>query len=99
MSGRFLASLHARGRHPRGLGAQKRDVLKLVISGGMGLTLIGVGVGVAGAFVLTRCFTASSQPTRSRSSSSLGPDRSRAARLLRSGTACDEGGPYCGLEI
>jgi ABC-type antimicrobial peptide transport system permease subunit len=36
------------------LGAQKRDVLKLVVMGGMGLTVIGVGVGVAGALVLTR---------------------------------------------
>ena len=36
------------------LGAQKRDVLKLVVNGGMGLTLMGVGVGVVGALVLTR---------------------------------------------
>jgi len=36
------------------LGAQKRDVIKLVVSGGMGLTVIGVGVGVAGALALTR---------------------------------------------
>ena len=35
-------------------GAQKRDVLKLVVSGGIGLTVIGVGVGVAGALALTR---------------------------------------------
>jgi predicted permease len=36
------------------LGAQKNDVLKLVVNGGMALTVIGVGVGVAGALVLTR---------------------------------------------
>jgi predicted permease len=36
------------------LGAQKRDVLKLVVNGGMGLTAIGVAVGVAGALALTR---------------------------------------------
>jgi putative ABC transport system permease protein len=36
------------------LGAQKRDVLKLVVNGGMWLTLIGVGAGVAGALVMTR---------------------------------------------
>ncbi len=36
------------------LGAQERDVLKLVVSEGMGLTVIGVGVGVAGALALTR---------------------------------------------
>jgi predicted permease len=36
------------------LGAQKSDVLKLVVNGGMWLTLIGVGAGVAGALVLTR---------------------------------------------
>ena len=36
------------------LGAHQRDVLKLVVKGGMGLTVIGVGVGVAGALALTR---------------------------------------------
>ena len=36
------------------LGAQKRDILQLVLSRGMSLTLIGVGIGVAGAFILTR---------------------------------------------
>ncbi len=36
------------------LGAQPMDVLKLVIGQGMGLTLVGVGLGVSGAFGLTR---------------------------------------------
>lgn len=36
------------------LGAQKRDVLALVLSGGMSTTMIGVGVGIAGALALTR---------------------------------------------
>ena len=36
------------------LGAQKRDVLKLVVNAGMSLTVIGVAVGVAGALALTR---------------------------------------------
>jgi predicted permease len=36
------------------LGAQKRDVIKLVVNGGMGLTVIGVGVGISGALALTR---------------------------------------------
>ena len=35
------------------LGAQKRHVLKLVLIQGMTLTLIGVAIGIAGAFVLT----------------------------------------------
>jgi predicted permease len=36
------------------LGAQKRDVLRLVLTGGMSLTMIGVGIGLAGALGLTR---------------------------------------------
>ncbi|HEY6805731.1 MAG TPA: ABC transporter permease [Pyrinomonadaceae bacterium] len=36
------------------LGASGSDVLKLIIRNGMGLVLIGVGVGLAGAFGLTR---------------------------------------------
>jgi ABC-type antimicrobial peptide transport system permease subunit len=36
------------------LGAQKRDVLRLVVTGGMSLTVIGVGIGIAAAFALTR---------------------------------------------
>jgi putative ABC transport system permease protein len=36
------------------LGAQTRDVLKLIIGNGMALAVIGVGAGLAGAFVLTR---------------------------------------------
>ena len=36
------------------LGAQKSHVLRLVVRQGMILTLIGVGIGIAGAFALTR---------------------------------------------
>jgi ABC-type antimicrobial peptide transport system permease subunit len=36
------------------LGAQKRDTLKLVVSQGMFLALLGVGIGVIGALALTR---------------------------------------------
>jgi ABC-type antimicrobial peptide transport system permease subunit len=36
------------------LGAQKRDVLRLVIGHGMLLTVIGITAGLLGAFVLTR---------------------------------------------
>ena len=86
------------------LGAQKRDVLKLVVNGGMGLTVIGVGVGVAGALALTRFLSSllyGVKPTDPLTFvvGLFGPDRSRAARLLHSGTPRDEGGPHCGLEI
>jgi len=36
------------------LGAQARDVLKMIVGNGMVLALIGIGAGLAGAFVLTR---------------------------------------------
>ena len=36
------------------LGAQARDVLKLVVGHGMVLTLMGVGLGLSGAWGLTR---------------------------------------------
>ena len=36
------------------LGAQRRDVLKLVVAQGMALTLIGAGIGLGGALKLTR---------------------------------------------
>ena len=36
------------------LGAQRSDILRLVVGQGMHLTLIGIGVGLAGAFALTR---------------------------------------------
>jgi putative ABC transport system permease protein len=40
------------------LGAQPRDVLKLILAQGIALLLIGVGVGLIGAFLLTRFLAA-----------------------------------------
>jgi putative ABC transport system permease protein len=39
------------------LGAQRRDVLKMILGQGMALTLIGIGIGLVGAFALTRLMT------------------------------------------
>jgi ABC-type antimicrobial peptide transport system permease subunit len=36
------------------LGAQRSDVLGLIIHGGLRLTLLGVAIGLVGAFALTR---------------------------------------------
>jgi putative ABC transport system permease protein len=36
------------------IGAQQRDVFKMVIGQGMMLALIGIAIGLAGAFALTR---------------------------------------------
>jgi putative ABC transport system permease protein len=36
------------------LGAQRRDVLKMILGQGMGLTLLGIGIGLIGALLLTR---------------------------------------------
>jgi putative ABC transport system permease protein len=39
------------------LGAQRRDVLKLIVNHGLKLSLIGIGLGAVGAFLLTRVMT------------------------------------------
>lgn len=39
------------------LGAQKSDVLKLVVGQGLKLTLLGIAVGIAGALILSRMLT------------------------------------------
>jgi putative ABC transport system permease protein len=39
------------------LGAQMGDVMKLILSSGMALALAGIGLGIAGAFALTRLMT------------------------------------------
>lgn len=40
------------------LGAQRRDILRLVVGQGLLLTLIGTGVGLAASFLLVRSFSA-----------------------------------------
>ena len=38
------------------LGATRRDIVSLILKQGLGMTLIGIGIGLAGAFALTRLF-------------------------------------------
>jgi predicted permease len=38
------------------LGASRRDIVSLILKQGLGMTLTGVGVGLAGAFAITRLF-------------------------------------------
>ncbi|MGH9778904.1 MAG: FtsX-like permease family protein, partial [Candidatus Acidiferrales bacterium] len=39
------------------LGAQRRDIFRHVVGQGIGLALLGIGIGLAGAFALTRFIT------------------------------------------
>jgi len=39
------------------LGAQPRHILKLIVGQGMSLALIGIGIGLAAAFILSRYLT------------------------------------------
>jgi putative ABC transport system permease protein len=40
------------------LGAEKLDILRLVIGGGLALSLAGIGIGLAGSIALTRLMSA-----------------------------------------
>jgi predicted permease len=41
----------------RALGAQQADILRMIVGQGLALALVGIGVGLAGAFALTRLMT------------------------------------------
>jgi len=49
-----VARPHARDRHPHGVGAQSGDVLRSVVGHGIALAAIGVAIGTAASFGVTR---------------------------------------------
>ena len=84
------------------LGADRRDVLKMVLRQGMSLTIIGVALGLAGAYVLTKYLESKmnlnnmlyrregQRPTDLRRDRG-GVDAGGAPRLFHPGAAGDEG--------
>jgi ABC-type antimicrobial peptide transport system permease subunit len=74
------------------LGAQKSDVLGLIIHGGLRLTLLGVAIGLAGAFALTRYLSSLLYSVKATDPADLSGHRGGAygsghARLLAAGAA------------
>ena len=74
------------------LGAQKSDVLGLIIHGGLRLTLLGVAIGLAGAFALTRYLSSLLYSVKATDPWTFlarrgGADRGGPAGLLAAGTA------------
>ena len=85
------------------LGAQKSDVLGLIIDGGLRLTLLGVAIGLAGAFALTRYLSNLLLLRESDGSADLsgrrgGADGSGPARLLAARAARGAGRSDGGAE-
>ena len=86
------------------LGAQASDVLKLIVRNGMALTLVGVAIGLAGAFALTRSDDDSALRSDSYRCRYIHDgfgclDRRRVARLLSAGATCDKGRSTGGVAL
>ena len=81
------------------IGARPLDVFKMILGHGMKLALIGVGVGLVGAFLLTRLMATMLFGVEPTDATTFGAhldsaDRNRVACVLFTGTKSDESRTY-----
>ena len=86
------------------LGAQKRDVLRMVVGNGLVLALSGIGIGVVAVLLLARLlvtllYGVGPSESAGNSWSRRGALGCRLSRLLSSSSSCREGRPNVGAEV